>query len=96
MFLWLVHKNLDIKKSISYEGFQINWIKENKWCIKKQAAIIFIIGTFLVPICLGCADTRTTCKAKKPWVDQISHGFLFLGPWKNFTAFFRGKRRRTT
>ncbi len=70
-------KDLDIKKSISYEGFRTYWIKENKWCIKKQAGIIFIIGIFLVPICLRCADTRTTCKAKKPWVDRTSHGFLF-------------------
>ena len=34
--------------------------------LKEQSLLVFfIIGIFLMPVCLGCADTRTTCKAKK-------------------------------
>jgi hypothetical protein len=52
-------------KNRSYNCCKVNLNRENKWCIKNQAGIIFIIGIILVPVCLGCADTRTTCKAKK-------------------------------
>jgi hypothetical protein len=88
--LFAFEKTLDIKKSILYllQGRLYN--KENKWCIIDQAIIIFIIGIFLIPVCLGCADTRTTCKAKKPWVDEKTHGFFISKGCgeKSVAAFF--------
>ena len=70
--------------------------KELKWCIKKQAAIHFIVGAILVPICLRCADTRTTCKAKKTVGRSNLPRFLILRAVEKIHGFFHGKRRQTT